>query len=165
MAATQEEVNRLFATPGAELPADVQSELQAILRLHDIDAQELFYKWESYVIKMGVETTNMDYKTVKDFKKNLEDALDRESRAKNHVVQSATKKTAPTPRAPPGARRPAHFPPRQQIGGYGAALAPSGRQRLRGARPLNVDNIQTWKPRKPSGGTTAYDSTIELHSL
>ena len=51
------------------------------------------------MIKMGVENTKMDYKTVRDFKKDLQDALERESRAKGHVHQSASKKAAPTPRA------------------------------------------------------------------
>ncbi|KAK3712012.1 DNA-directed DNA polymerase alpha subunit pol12 [Vermiconidia calcicola] len=92
-------VNELFAPPGSPLPADVVNEILSILRLHSISPQELFYKWESYVIKMGTENMKMEYKTVKDFKKDLQDALERESRAKGHVMQSATKKAAPTPRA------------------------------------------------------------------
>lgn len=92
-------INELFAPPGSPLPADVVNEILSILRLHSISPQELFYKWESYVIKMGTENMKMEYKTVKDFKKDLQDALERESRAKGHVMQSATKKAAPTPRA------------------------------------------------------------------
>ncbi|KAF2486215.1 DNA polymerase alpha subunit B N-terminal-domain-containing protein [Neohortaea acidophila] len=92
-------INELFASPGATLPQDVTNELLTTMRLHSLSAQELFYKWESYVIKMGVDNTNMDYKTVKDFRKDLQDALDRESRAKAHVMQSASKRTAHTPRA------------------------------------------------------------------
>ncbi|KAK4554390.1 DNA-directed DNA polymerase alpha subunit pol12 [Recurvomyces mirabilis] len=90
----------LFASSaGGEIPNDVTTELQHIIRLLDINAQELFFKWESYVIKMGVENTKLDSKTVRDFKKDLQDALERESRAKGHVVhQSAIKKTAATPR-------------------------------------------------------------------
>lgn len=93
-------INELFAPPGSTLPADVTNELLVIMRLLSLSPQEMFYKWESYVIKMGVDNTKMDYKTVKDFKKDLQDALDRESRAKGHVVHhSASKKAAPTPRA------------------------------------------------------------------
>lgn len=92
-------LNELFAPPNATLPADVTNELLAILRLLSLSPQELFYKWESYVIKMGVDNTKLDYKTVKDFKKDLQDAFERESRAKGHVMQSASKKTVATPRA------------------------------------------------------------------
>ncbi|EMC97793.1 hypothetical protein BAUCODRAFT_67553 [Baudoinia panamericana UAMH 10762] len=91
----------LFApSAGGSLPDDVSTELQHIMRLLGLSPQELFFKWESYVIKMGVENTKLDYKTVRDLKKDLQDALERESRAKGHQVhQSAVKKTAATPRA------------------------------------------------------------------
>ena len=97
--ADTETLNELFAPPGSTLKADVVNELLTIVRLLSLAPQELFYKWESYVIKMGVENTAMDYKTVRDFKKDLQDALDRESRAKGLVMQSATKRAAPTPRS------------------------------------------------------------------
>ena len=96
-------INELFAPPGSPLPSDVINEILVLMRLHSISPQELFYKWESYVMRMGVENTQMEYKTVRDFKKHLEDVLERESRAKGHVLQSATKKTAPTPRGGGGA--------------------------------------------------------------
>lgn len=92
-------LHELFAPPGTQLTSDVLNELQHVARLHSLSAQEMFYKWESYVIKMGTENIKLDFKTVRDFKKDLEDALERESRAKGHVVQSAGKKTAATPRA------------------------------------------------------------------
>jgi len=90
----------LFApSAGGSLSDDVANELHHILRLLDLSAQELFFKWESYVIKMGVENTKLDSKTVRAFKKDLQDALERESRAKGHVVhQSAAKRIAATPR-------------------------------------------------------------------
>lgn len=97
----RETLVELFApSAGGTLSDDVATELQHILRLLDLSAQELFFKWESYVIKMGVENTKLDFKTARDFKKDLRDALERESRAKgHHVQQSAAKKTAATPRA------------------------------------------------------------------
>lgn len=76
------QVNELFAPPGASLPQDVLHELISISQLLSLDPQELFYKWESYAIKMGTENTKMEYKTVKDFRKDLQDTLDRESRSK-----------------------------------------------------------------------------------
>ncbi|TKA29230.1 hypothetical protein B0A50_03740 [Salinomyces thailandicus] len=96
-----QELNKAFAT---DLSDDVATELQHIIRLLDLDPQELFFKWESYVIKMGVENTRLEMKTVKDFKKDLQDALERESRAKGHHVghNSAAKKPSATPRATGG---------------------------------------------------------------
>ena len=94
------EINALFApSAGGALPSDVASELQHISNLLDISPQELFYKWESYAIKMGTDRTKLDLKTVKEFKKDLQDAMERESRAKSHHAhQSAVKRAAPTPR-------------------------------------------------------------------
>lgn len=100
--ADTDELNELFAAPGSTLPDDVINELLAVTRLLTLSPQELFFKWESYVIKMGVENTKLEYKTVKDFKKDLQDALDRESRAKGHHQVHSTKKAAPTPRAASG---------------------------------------------------------------
>lgn len=96
-----EEVNTLFA-PNATLPADVLHELLSICRLYSLSPQELFFKWESYVIKMGVENVGLEYKTARDFRKNLEDAIERESRAK--VPQTGKKPIVATPRAGGGTR-------------------------------------------------------------
>lgn len=95
------ELNELFGRPSAGLEPDVLNELQSIVRLHSIPEQELFFKWEAYSIKMGTENSNLDYKTVRDFKKDLQDALERDSRGKMHVHGSANRKghTA-TPRNP-----------------------------------------------------------------
>ena len=92
-------LQELFAPPGTQLGGDVLHELQHISRLHSLSPQEMFYKWESYVIKMGNENIAMDAQTVRDFKKDLQDALERETRTKGHVMQSAHKKTSATPRA------------------------------------------------------------------
>ncbi|KAF4551299.1 DNA polymerase alpha subunit B-like protein [Elsinoe fawcettii] len=85
------ELSRLFAQPNQELPEDVYAELQSILRLLSLSEQELFYKWEAYSMKLGTENTHLNYKTVRDFKKDLQDALERESRGKAQV--HSTKKT------------------------------------------------------------------------
>ncbi|KAI6812730.1 DNA polymerase alpha 70 kDa subunit [Hortaea werneckii] len=99
--ASMQEINDAF---GTTLPDDVAAELQHIVRLLDLNPQEVFFKWESYVIKMGVESTKLDLKTVRDFKKDLQDALERESRAKGQPVAhgSSAKKTSATPRAAGG---------------------------------------------------------------
>jgi len=96
--ADTEELNELFATPNTQLQQDVLAELQSTLRILSISPQELFFKWEAYSLKMGSENTRMDYKTARDFKKDLQDALERESRGKAHM-QNANKRTmAATPR-------------------------------------------------------------------
>lgn len=92
------ELNELFAQPNQPLSEDVSGELQSIIRLHSISEQELFFKWEAYSIKMGAENTRMDYKTVRDFKKDLQDTLERESRGKAHVNSASKRGPINTPR-------------------------------------------------------------------
>ena len=99
MTNTTAELNELFgATFPDGLPKDILTELQSILRIHLITAEELFYKWESYSIKMGEEVKlNMD--TVRSFKQDVQEALERESRSK---IGRQAEKRAPvtaTPRA------------------------------------------------------------------
>ena len=97
---TEAQIRELFASSSPNIPQDVVHELLSITRLLSLDPQELFYKWESYVLKMGAEHTRLEYRIVKDFKKDLQDALERESRAKGQ--HTAPRKTmAATPR--PGA--------------------------------------------------------------
>jgi DNA polymerase alpha subunit B len=98
MAEEATQIRELFASSNPNIPGDVLHELMSITRLLSIDAQELFYKWESYVLKMGTDNTKLEYKTVKDFKKDLQDALERDTRAKGH--HAAPRRTmAATPRA------------------------------------------------------------------
>lgn len=94
------QIKDLFAASGSITP-DVVHELLSIVRLLSLDPQELFYKWESYVLKMGTENTKLEYKTARDFKKDLQDALERETRSKGQ--QAAPRKTmGATPRAGAG---------------------------------------------------------------
>jgi DNA polymerase alpha subunit B len=83
-----DELNEYFQIPGeVKLPPDVLGELQSILRLHSMTPQELFFKWESYCLKMGVETQlNLD--TVRAFKKDIQDVLDSETRQRDKKVHS-----------------------------------------------------------------------------
>ncbi|KAF5014287.1 hypothetical protein F66182_14784, partial [Fusarium sp. NRRL 66182] len=56
-----QELDELFASSAPNgLTQDVLTELQSMLRLHGITPQELFYKWESYSMKMGSEDTKLD---------------------------------------------------------------------------------------------------------
>ncbi|KAK8242083.1 DNA polymerase alpha 70 kDa subunit [Phyllosticta capitalensis] len=98
MADTTAELNELFASPTTELSPDVLGELQSLLRLYSISPQELFYKWESYSIKMGPDTS-LTLKTARDFKKDIQDALERENRAKAAHAKADKKTAGPAPRA------------------------------------------------------------------
>lgn len=97
-----QELDELFAASALDgLTPDILHELQSMLRLHDITPQELFYKWESYSMKMGADETKLDLNTVRAFKRDVQDSLEREARAKNHPVRASDKKStvAATPRA------------------------------------------------------------------
>lgn len=100
MADTKAELHELFAIPPVtELPPDVSGELQSILRLHSITPQDLRFKWESYTMNMGTEQTKLDLATVRAFKKDLQEALERESRGKAHVRSVDKRGAYATPRA------------------------------------------------------------------
>jgi DNA polymerase alpha subunit B len=79
--------NELFSAPGTELPQDVLTVLQSITRIHSFDAQELFYKWESYCLKMGSEETKLDYETAQAFKKDVQEKLEQDNRGKHSVTR------------------------------------------------------------------------------
>lgn len=95
MADIQVELNERFAPHNNALSADISGELQSILRLHSISPQELFYKWESYSMKMGMEDNKMNLQVARDFKKDIQETLERESRGKMHVRASDKKGATP----------------------------------------------------------------------
>lgn len=99
MAGTKEDLHGYFGafSPNGLLP-DVLAELESILRLHSISAQELFYKWESYSLKMGSEETKFDLDTVRMFKKDVQDGLERGQRAKHSGRVDRRSAVAATPR-------------------------------------------------------------------
>ena len=85
--------------PEGELNPDLMTELQSMLRLHSISPQELFFKWESYSIKMGAEETKLNLATVRAFRADLLDGLVRENRTKPQGRGTEKRKTkAATPR-------------------------------------------------------------------
>ncbi|KAF2838051.1 DNA polymerase alpha/primase associated subunit [Patellaria atrata CBS 101060] len=96
MTDVSEALNDLFSVPNTQLSEDVERELSSILRLHSISPQELFYKWESYSIKMGGDI-RLDIKTARDLRKDIQEVLERESREKTARGQEK-KKVAQTPR-------------------------------------------------------------------
>lgn len=80
-------------------PPEVMSELHSMLRFYDIDAQELFFKWESYCIKMLPEEVIMNLDTVRIFKNDVQNILEKEMRGKARMQQQAApSNTMRTPR-------------------------------------------------------------------
>lgn len=96
-----ERFERYCDTKDREIPNDVLAELQAMLRLYSISPEELDFKWQAYALKMGEEGNKMDVKNARDFKKTLQDALERESRGKAQQ-RTEPKRGQPTPRAKGG---------------------------------------------------------------
>ncbi|KAH6680493.1 DNA polymerase alpha subunit B N-terminal-domain-containing protein [Halenospora varia] len=87
---------RFASSAGGNLEGDVLAELQSIMRLHSIDVEDLFYKWESYSMKMGQEDMKLNIGTAGALKKDIQDALERDSRAKTHLQPN--KRPGATPR-------------------------------------------------------------------
>lgn len=96
-----ERFERYCDTKDREIPSDVLAELQSMLRLYSISPEELDFKWQAHALKMGEEGGKMDVKTARDFKKTLQDALERESRGKAQH-RNEPKRGQPTPRAKGG---------------------------------------------------------------
>ncbi len=94
-----ERFERYCDTKDHAVPADVLAELQTMLGLYSISPEELDFKWQAYNIKMG--DNKMDLKAVRDFKKTIQDTLERESRGKVQQ-RNEVKRGQPTPRAKGG---------------------------------------------------------------
>jgi hypothetical protein len=94
---TEAELKERFAPAGTEIEADVLAELQSIMRLHSIDPQELWYKWESYSMKMGVDDMKLNIETARALKQDIQDGLERDNRSKAHAL-SSNKRGGATPR-------------------------------------------------------------------
>ncbi|KAJ5653880.1 hypothetical protein N7490_000883 [Penicillium lividum] len=96
------ELNDHFAATFPDgLPKDVLAELQSIMRIHNLTAEELFYKWESYSMKMGDEV-KLNMTTVRALKQDIQEALERDSRAKAGRQHDKRNAVTATPRASAG---------------------------------------------------------------
>ena len=93
---TMPELREYFATGTTGLQPDVAAELASIMRLHQLSAEDMFYKWESYCIKMDMDTSSLSIDTVRALKQNIQDALEKSTRMQAHVKQE--KRPAATPR-------------------------------------------------------------------
>jgi DNA polymerase alpha subunit B len=98
---TEIELNKRFeryAASSSGLRPEILGELQSILRIHSVSPEELFFKWEAYSMKMGGDEIKLDLKTTRDFRKDIQDVLERESRGKAYARNNEKRPVAPTPR-------------------------------------------------------------------
>ncbi|KAK3370341.1 DNA polymerase alpha subunit B N-terminal-domain-containing protein [Podospora didyma] len=91
------ELNERFGTGDKELEPDVVAELKSIMRLHELDPQDMFYKWESYCIKIDKDELKASVDSLRVFKKFLQDALEQSNRTHVHIKKE--KRVIATPRA------------------------------------------------------------------
>ncbi len=95
--ATLAELTERFGSGDQPLEPDVAAELRSIMRLHELSTQDLFYKWESYCIKLELDGTRVSLDLLRALKQDLQDALERSSRAAQPQMKNE-KRTGATPR-------------------------------------------------------------------
>ncbi|KAK3297336.1 DNA polymerase alpha subunit B N-terminal-domain-containing protein [Chaetomium fimeti] len=94
------ELNERFGSGTKDLEADVVAELKSIMGMHQLSVQELYYKWESYGIKMEMGDFNASIDNLRAFKQNLQDDLVRSNRSQVHI--KTEKRGGATPRVSKG---------------------------------------------------------------
>ncbi|KAI0157841.1 DNA polymerase alpha/epsilon subunit B [Xylariaceae sp. FL1272] len=93
-----QELNERFATADKPLEHNVVVQLQSIMRLHSLSIQDLFFKWESYCIKMDKDDMKPSVETLAALKQDLLDTLERSNRS-HHVHIKTERRPTVTPRA------------------------------------------------------------------
>lgn len=84
-----------YFSPNAPLEPDVLAELQSLLRLHGVSAEDLFYKWESYCMRLETEANVVTLAALKGFKQSTLDDLEKDNQAK----AAADRRIGATPRS------------------------------------------------------------------
>ncbi|KAF2011364.1 DNA polymeras-like protein alpha/primase associated subunit [Aaosphaeria arxii CBS 175.79] len=134
---------------------EIHNELQSMLRLYSISAEELDFKWQAYAMKMGAEDTKLSLNTSRQFKANIQDTLERESKGKAAQGRDG-RRTAPTPRS--GAKG------ADDVFGFLDGLVPNTPQTGTVKRKSNFQTPGTSKANKtfgmssPAGGLTPGDT-------
>lgn len=90
----EEDLQSLFS-PNKPLEPDVRTELESIQRLHDLTAEDLFFKWESYCIKLDLDAQALTLTALRNLKQDIQDALEKSHR---HAQVKSERKVAATPR-------------------------------------------------------------------
>lgn len=82
-------------SPNGSLEPDIVTELQSIMNLHNLSAEDLYLKWDSYCLKMDMDAQAVSLSSVRGLKQTILDTLKQDNSRRAQV------KTAATPR--PGA--------------------------------------------------------------
>ncbi|KAH6963913.1 DNA polymerase alpha subunit B N-terminal-domain-containing protein [Fusarium avenaceum] len=83
-------------SPHKPLEPDVLSELESIMRLHGLSAEDLFFKWESYCIKLDIDAQDLGLEALRNLKQSIQDELENSNRK---VQVKAERKVANTQRS------------------------------------------------------------------
>lgn len=83
--ATVADLNERFTAGDKELEPDVVALLRSIMRMHELSPQDLFFKWESYCIKMDTDEMQPSIERLRDFKQDLQHALENNIRSQAHI--------------------------------------------------------------------------------
>ncbi|KAH7318474.1 DNA polymerase alpha subunit B N-terminal-domain-containing protein [Stachybotrys elegans] len=83
-------------SPNKPLEPDVASELESIMRLHSLSVDDLFFKWESYCIKMDLDAQAISLASIRNLKHSIQDALEKSHR---QAQVKTERKVAATPKA------------------------------------------------------------------
>lgn len=94
-----QELTERFAVGDQQLEPDMVTELQSIMRMHSLSPQDLFFKWESYCIKMDMDELRLTVENLRALKRDIQDALERENRDRHAHVVKTEKRPGATPRA------------------------------------------------------------------
>ncbi|KAJ8110808.1 hypothetical protein ONZ43_g5781 [Nemania bipapillata] len=92
-----EELNELFATSNTPLEHNVVVELRSIMQLHSLSAQDLYFKWESYCMRLEMADMKLSVEALGALKQDLLDALERSNRSQVQI--KTERRTGATPRA------------------------------------------------------------------
>ncbi|KAK0652340.1 DNA polymerase alpha subunit B N-terminal-domain-containing protein [Cercophora newfieldiana] len=93
---TLAELTERFGSGDKALDPDVEAELRSIMRLHELSVEDMYYKWDAYCIKMDANDMKTSITTLRAFKQDLQDSLERSNRAQVHV--KTEKRVGATPR-------------------------------------------------------------------
>jgi len=93
---TLTELTERFGAGGKALEPDVAAELRSIMRLHELSVEDMFFKWDAYCIKMDSDELRVSLDSLRAFKQDLQDSLERSNRAQIHI--KTEKRVGATPR-------------------------------------------------------------------
>ncbi|KAI2643495.1 DNA polymerase alpha/epsilon subunit B [Xylaria nigripes] len=92
-----QEINERFSNGQKPLEHNVVVELQSIMRLHSLSVQDLYFKWDSYCIKMDMDELEVSVEALAALRQDLLDALERSNRSHQAKIKSE-KRTGVAPR-------------------------------------------------------------------